>query len=100
MDRTSERTACHRGKKEFGPSLNGGIEGIANLCTVLQCLIDRQRPLEQRALDVLHHEVVGTDIMERTDVWMIQCRNCLRLALESFTELGGGDFNRNVALQA
>jgi hypothetical protein len=31
---------------------------------------------------------------------MIERRNCLRLPLEAFTELLGGNFDRNVALQA
>lgn len=30
-----------------------GVEGIANVCSILQCLIERQRSLERRLLDQL-----------------------------------------------
>ena len=64
-----------------------GIERIANLHRILQRLIDRQRPLERRAFDVLHHQIIRADIVELADVGMIQRRNRLRFALESFAEL-------------
>ena len=77
-----------------------GVERIANLRGVLQRLIDRQRPLERRALDVLHHQVIRADIVERTNVGMIQRRDGVGFALETLAELGVGNFDRDVAIQA
>ena len=64
-----------------------GVECVANLCGILQCLIDRQRPLESRALDVLHHQVIRPDIVERANVGMIQRRHGASFALETLAEL-------------
>ncbi len=64
-----------------------GIERGANLRGILQCLIDRQRPLESRALDVLHYKVIGTDIVERTNVGMVQRSDSACFALEALREL-------------
>ena len=50
-------------------------------------MIDRYWPLERRALDVLHHQIVGTDIVELADVGMIERGDGLGLTLESFVEL-------------
>ena len=77
-----------------------GVESIANLRGVLQRLIERQRSLERRALDVLHHQVIRPDIVERADVGMIQRRDSARFALESFAELGLGNLDRDDAIEA
>ena len=62
-----------------------------------------QRTFERSAFDELHHQVDYTrqspDIVNLADIGMIQRRNGLRLTLEAFAELSGGDFDRNVALQ-
>jgi hypothetical protein len=55
--------------------------------------------LSGSAFDVLHHEVIRSDIANLADVGTIQCRNGLRLALKTFAELSSGDFDREVALQ-
>ena len=64
-----------------------GIQRIGNLDGVLQRLIERQRPFERLALDVLHHQVVRADVVELADVGMIQRGDRARLALEAFAEL-------------
>lgn len=65
---------------------------IRNLDTVFESLVQRQRsflqPLRQRLpLEVLHddeiHAVLLADVVEGTDVRMVQLRNGLRLALEA-----------------
>ena len=77
-----------------------GVERVANLHRVLQCLIERQRPLERRALDVLHHQVIRPNIVQRANVGMIQRRHGASFALETLTELGLGSFDRNDAIEA
>jgi hypothetical protein len=59
---------------------------------------DADRTVEQRApvarrpdrlaVDVLHDEIVGADVVEVTDVRMIQRRDRAALALEAFREGG------------
>jgi len=39
------------------------------------------------AFHVLHHQVVRTHIMDRTDVWMVQLSDCSGLTLETSREL-------------
>ena len=76
------------------------VECGANLHRVLQCLIDRQGSLEGRPLDVLHHQVVGTNIVQRTDVRMIQRANGFSFTLESLAELRGGNLDRDITTDA
>ena len=72
-----------------------GVESIANLRCILQGLIDRQRPLERRALDVLHDQVIRADVVKLTNVGMIQRSHRSGFAFESFAELGLGNFDRD-----
>ena len=46
------------------------------------------RPFEGGALDVLHHQIVGPDVVQLADVRMVQRRNRASLALESLRVLG------------
>ena len=77
-----------------------GVERVANLHRVLQRLIDRQRPLERRALDVLHHQVIRPDIVKLADVRMIQRRDGAGFALETLAELGLGNLDGDDAIKA
>jgi hypothetical protein len=52
------------------------------------------------ALDLLHHEVVGTDFVNLADVGMVQRRDGLGFAFVSFIELRGGDFDCHISIQA
>src|ERR1700680_1887388 len=52
------------------------------------------------SLDQLHHQEVGAHVMQRADVGMIERRDDLSFALESFAELRGGNFEGDVTLQA
>ena len=69
---------------------------VSDLRAVLQHEADRKCAFlqpggESFALHQLHHEVIGTDIVERADVRMIQCGDGARLALEACAELLSGD---------
>ena len=82
------------------PFLVRGVERIANLDRVLQRLIDRQRPLEGRALDVLHDEIIWADVVDLADIRMIQRGDRVGFPLESLTELRGRNLDRHIAFQA
>jgi len=47
-----------------------------------QRLAKRQRAMQRRSLDVLHHEVIRPDVVQDADVRMVQRRNGLGLELE------------------
>src|SRR5689334_15715285 len=49
-----------------------GVEGISRLRGILQGCLKREWPTERAAFEVLHDEIVGTDIEQGTDVRMIQ----------------------------
>ena len=76
-----------------------GGKRIGDLHGVAQRNVERQRTSQRSALDELHHQVVRADIVQRTNVGMIQRGDGLRLTLEAFRKLSGGDFDRDVALQ-
>ena len=56
------------------------VERRADLHDVCQCLIERQRAFKRYALDVLHHQLIRPDIMERADVGMIQRADGLEIS--------------------
>src|SRR5262249_25895448 len=76
------------------------VECITNLCCILQRLIDGQRTLEGRALDVLHHQVIRPDIVKLADVEMVQGPDSPPFTLESFAELVLGSLDRHDAIEA
>src|SRR5262252_7450643 len=65
----------------------GGVEGITNLSAIFQGLIQWQRSAKRLPLDVLHDEIVRTDIVELADMRMVERSDCPGFALESFAEL-------------
>ena len=66
---------------------------------VLQALLQPQRTGQGIAINVLHHQVIWSDIVNLADIGMIQRRNGLRLAFEALAELSSGNFDRHVAFQ-
>ncbi len=78
-----------------------GFERVGNLASDCERFIQWDRsgfdPVgERRSFDHLHHEVVGSDVVQRTDVEMIERRGSPSLALETFVELLGGDLDGHV----
>jgi hypothetical protein len=55
---------------------------------------------DRRALDELHHQVVRSDVVNLANVGMIQRGDGFRFTIESLTELRGGNFDRDIAIQA
>ena len=78
---------------------------IADLAGDIDRLFERNRAVveavaEGRALHHLHHEVVGTDIVNLTDVGVIQCRHCPHFPIEALVESLRRDFDGDVASHA
>src|SRR5215468_6559414 len=69
----------------------------------LQCqrhrLLGRERAPERRAVDELHDQVIGTDIIKLTDVGMIQSRNGACFLLEPYREFLAGELYGNHSVQ-
>jgi hypothetical protein len=85
--------------------LVGGFEGIGDLAGDRERLVQRDRacfdPLGQRRpLYQLHHQVVGTDVIDLADVGVIQRRHRARLALETVSEALRRNLDRHIASHA
>ena len=82
-----------------------GGQRIDDLHRITQGLIERQRTSfddlrERLALDVLHHQVIRADIVQRADVGMIERGDGARLALEAIVELARGNLDRDGPVEA
>src|SRR5262249_18909273 len=71
-----------------------------NLAGVFDGFLDRQRTLKRRPFDELHHQVVGTDVVKLTDMWVIQRGDGARFALEAFGKLLAGNLDSDHAVEA
>src|SRR5262245_14124771 len=54
---------------------------------------------QRRALDVLHHQIVGADVVQRADVGMIQCGHRAGFPLEALVELLGAKLHCDNAIE-
>jgi len=80
------------------------VERVGDLCSDLQCLIERERTFfdprgERLALEMRHHQVMSAidaaDVVDAADVRMVQSRDGARLALETGSQIGiAGDLGR------
>src|SRR6516162_2384603 len=52
------------------------------------------------AFQVLHDQVVGTDVIERANVWVAKCGDGMRFASEALAELLLRDLDGNSAVEA
>ncbi len=59
------------------------LDGSRDLSPKRHHVFDGQRPAKWRPLDKLHHQVIGTDVMQLTDVRMIEGGNGARFLLEA-----------------
>jgi len=53
------------------PQAVGGVERIAYLRPVPQCRGDRKRPAQWLPVDVLHDEIIGSDVVEGANIRMV-----------------------------
>ena len=63
-----------------------GVERVQDLPGQFERLSERHRSVQPLALDVLHDEVVGADVVERTDMRMVYRRDGPRLTFKALTE--------------
>jgi hypothetical protein len=87
----------------------GMDQGIRDLNGVARCLIQRQRsllePMSQRfALQILHYQeiraIMLAEIVNVTDVRVIQCGDRTCFTFQTFRELLSRDFDGDIAVQA
>jgi hypothetical protein len=76
------------------------IQRLQNLPRVFDGLVDGQRAFQRRALDKLHHQVAGSDVVEHADVRVVQRRHGAVLSLEAFRELLFGNLDGDDATVA
>src|ERR1700686_5025801 len=76
-----------------------GVERIADLRGAFQSLIQREGSFKRLTFDVLHHQVIWSDVVKLADVRVIQRRHGASLAVESFTELALSNLKRDDAIQ-
>jgi hypothetical protein len=74
-----------------------GFERVGNLAGDAERFVERHRAFGRLALDILHHQVIRANVVERVDIRMIQRRDQARLALEAFAKARGGNFDRHIA---
>ena len=79
-----------------------GFESVGDLLRNAERFIEWNRTFlnalgQRRALDVLHDEVIRANVVESTDIGMIQRCNRARLALEPIGELQRRYFNGDIA---
>ena len=65
----------------------GGLERGGNLPGKRDRLRLRQRTPDWRSVEVFHDEIVGTHVVDRADVGMIERRDRANFAREAFGEL-------------
>src|SRR5581483_5026569 len=72
-----------------------GIESAADLHGVGKSPIQRQWTLELPSVDILHHQVIGADVVKGTDVRVIERGHGPSLPFEAFREVDFGYFYRD-----
>ncbi len=77
-----------------------GVERERDLARVVERGREGQRAFQRLALHQLHDEVVGTDVVQRADVGMIQRGDGAGFALESIAEVLGRHLDGDVAADA
>jgi len=77
-----------------------GVQSLQNLARIVYSLFPRQWTCQRHALDELHHEVVGADVMQRADMRMIERRHGTSFPFKPFAEVGFRHFQRHGAIQA
>src|SRR5882672_11227306 len=78
----------------------GCFKGRRDLQRYGHRLVGRDWSPERCAIDVLHDQIIRTDIIKMTDVGVIQSRDGARFALEPFGEFLAGDLDGDHSVQA
>src|SRR5580704_12854482 len=76
-----------------------GFQRSGQLNSGSQRQVERHRTLDLRSFYVLHHKVVGADVVDLADVRMIQRCDSPRLALKPLAEFLRRSFDRDNSVQ-
>src|SRR5262249_7425589 len=76
------------------------IQRFQNLPGIFDSQFHWERTFELGSLDELHDQVVGSNIVDLTNVGVIQSRYSAGFLFEALGKLRGGDFDRNDAIEA
>ena len=77
-----------------------GIQCVQHLSRIFNGLFQWKRTSKRSSVDQLHDEVVGTDIIEMTNVRVVQRSDDARFLSEPLAKLAGADFDRDRAVEA
>ena len=77
-----------------------GVQRIADLRGIADRSIKRERTLERSPVDKLHDQIIGPDVVNLTNIGMIQRGDGFGFPLEALRELRGGNFDGHLAIQA
>ena len=77
-----------------------GVEGFQDLHTEFEGLFDWQRTLKRGAIDEFHDQVIRADVIELTDMGMVQRRDGSGFIFESLRELGLRNFDGDNPIEA
>src|SRR5262249_55136962 len=70
-----------------------GIQRVQDLPCVFGSFFQRKWTSQRSAFDHLHHQVIGTDIVEMANMGMVEGSDDVRLSREAFTEPSDADFD-------
>src|SRR5215467_14912640 len=70
-----------------------GIQCVQHLSGIFDGLFQRKRTSQRSAVDELHDEIVGTDIIEMANVRMVQRSNDARFLSEALAKLAGANLD-------
>ena len=76
-----------------------GVQRVRRLNGVAQRLLKWQRALERLAVNQFHDEVIGPDIVQRANMWMVQRGDGVRFAFEPLGKLFGGNLDGDGAVE-
>ena len=76
------------------------LQCVGNLDRELHGLVSRDRTLEWFSLQIFEDEVVGADVVDLANVWMVDRGNNARLALKSARIVSDQPLDRDRAIQA
>ena len=77
-----------------------GVECIKDLPGINHRFVHRQRPFQWLPIHQLHHQIVGTNIVDLADIGVVERGNRPSLTFEPLIEFGLRNFERHSSFQA
>ena len=76
------------------------VQGVGNLARQPHGFVSSHRTADRFPLEILEDEVIGSDVVDLANVWMVDRGNGARLALKSARIVGNQPLDRDRAIQA